>query len=167
MRVTDNLPNKTLPGLNTLGIVPAEDELLYVVGFGQVNDNTLSDTLQGLTYNFINACEERFEGYNPTVHLCADATPFQGACYGDGGSPAVLNRNKSLIVGLSSFSDGLCDSQTFNVYTRISLYEQWIKEQICTISKFKPKSCTSCNAAFTVSQTITRFGRSVASFLGF
>lgn len=167
MRIGGNLTND-LASLNTAGNAPREGEGLFVMGFGQVDDNSLPGTLKGLTYDYLQSCQPKFGGYNPTAHLCAAATPTKGTCGGDGGSPAVLS-GSSVVVGLSSFSDGLCENQSFDVYTRVSSYVDWVQSEVCAISLRPPSSCSASPCLFFTPFLSGVFdaGHSMARFLGF
>jgi Trypsin len=117
--------------INRLGNVPQDGQGLFTLGFGT------GDNLTGITYNYVDQCQTRFPRYNPTFFLCADASPTKGTCYGDAGGPVVLN-GTSTVVGLNSFSNNVCGSQTVDISTRVSTYYDWIIEQICDISNFVP-----------------------------
>ena len=172
MKLGSKLANQ-VAALNTLGTVPEMDDQLYVMGFGLDSTNSFPDRLQQLTYDYVQLCQNRFDKYNPTLHLCADADGFQGTCAGDGGSPAVLagpnGISTSTVVGLNSFSDDLCPSQTFDVYTRISTYADWVQGQICRLASNKPSSCSDADCIFFAPLLRSFFdaSNSLSSYFGF
>lgn len=174
LKLGGNLTN-SVAILNSVGNLPEMDDKLFVMGFGLVDDSTYADTLQGLTYDFLQFCQNRFDDYNPTVHLCADANRDQSACDGDGGSPAVLSGEGSVatqtVVGLASFSDGPCGDKTFDVYTRVSTYSDWVTGQICKLSSNPPfDPCFSGIGCFFFAPLLTTFRKwssSVATFFGY
>lgn len=53
----------------------------------------------------------------------------------------MLNRTSNVQVGINSYSNGHCTTQTLDVYTRVSYYEAWIREQICSFSSNPPEYC--------------------------
>lgn len=75
------------------------------------------------------------------VELCAMSTG-KGSCSGDSGGPLIATRNSSeVVVGLVSWGVECADTEpTYpDVYTRVSVYESWIKtnvENICGTSSF-------------------------------
>ena len=58
----------------------------------------------------------------------------------DSGSPIVLD-GTTIQVGINSFSDGDCSTQNYDVYTRVSYYQDWLEQQICDNSAVPPSSC--------------------------
>eukprot|EP00512_Aurantiochytrium_limacinum_P005547 CAMPEP_0171519872 /NCGR_PEP_ID=MMETSP0959-20130129/6161_1 /TAXON_ID=87120 /ORGANISM="Aurantiochytrium limacinum, Strain ATCCMYA-1381" /LENGTH=380 /DNA_ID=CAMNT_0012059397 /DNA_START=343 /DNA_END=1483 /DNA_ORIENTATION=- len=75
------------------------------------------------------------------VELCAMSTG-KGSCSGDSGGPLIATRNSSeVVIGLVSWGVECADTEpTYpDVYTRVSVYESWIKtnvENICGTSSF-------------------------------
>jgi len=140
LKLTNTVDNQVAV-LNSVKTLPQMGSNLFVMGFGLVNDDTLPENLQGVFYEFLQLCQNRFDLYDADVHLCADATPQRGTCGGDTGSPAVLSDTRT-VVGLSSFSDNFCESQTFDAYTRVSTYYNWVQQQICSLAAHEPGHCT-------------------------
>ncbi|BFF99416.1 brachyurin [Drosophila madeirensis] len=64
-------------------------------------------------------------------HLCTDGLGGRGACGGDSGGPLVYQwQNVSHLIGITSFgSVGGCELGAPTVYTRITAYLPWIRQQ--------------------------------------
>ncbi|XP_022218645.2 brachyurin [Drosophila obscura] len=64
-------------------------------------------------------------------HLCTDGRGGRGACEGDSGGPLVYQwQNVSHLIGVTSFgSSGGCELGAPTVYTRITAYLPWIRQQ--------------------------------------
>jgi len=54
--------------------------------------------------------------------------------------PSVVN---DTLVGITSFGDGCSNINFPGVYTRLRFYDDWIEDQICLLSDFRPESCPS------------------------
>ncbi|KDR12650.1 Serine proteinase stubble [Zootermopsis nevadensis] len=66
----------------------------------------------------------------PNTSICAGAKD-RDACDGDGGGPLVCEQSGQWYqVGIVSFGIGCGRRNTPGVYTRVSMYEQWIKDII-------------------------------------
>jgi len=140
-----NTIGNTLAIMNTDGNI-TETAKLYALGFGLLDNKELPKGLQQLFYDYVPLCEERFDLYNPNAHLCADAAPTRGVCDGDQGGPVVLS-GTTIVVGLASFSDNECESQTYDVFTRMSTYQPFVQNAICDLARNKPSSPGPCDAA--------------------
>jgi hypothetical protein len=65
---------------------------------------------------------------------------------GDSGSPVMLS-GTTVQVGINSYSNAFsCDSQTLDIYTRISFYYDWIQDRICDTSGIPPTDCAPSSA---------------------
>jgi len=121
---------------------PKETDKLFAAGFGLTSDTQLAGELQGVVLDYVPNCFWREPSYNPTYNICGDSSPTKGTCAGDSGSPIMLvnpdGTVSSIILGLNSYSDGGCTSQTIDVYTRASTYQIWIYQQVCAISVSRP-----------------------------
>lgn len=64
-------------------------------------------------------------------HLCTDGSNGRGACNGDSGGPVVYHwRNVSYLIGVTSFGSAEgCEVGGPTVYTRITAYLPWIRQQ--------------------------------------
>lgn len=77
-----------------------------------------------------------------SVFCAGNLSSFDGAgdgkdaCFGDSGGPLVeIVNNKLYIIGIVSWSSGLCDSKTYpTIYTNISFFKHWILTNIETHS---------------------------------
>ncbi|XP_011155958.2 transmembrane protease serine 9 [Solenopsis invicta] len=58
------------------------------------------------------------------THICTFTKKGKGTCYGDGGGPLVAD---GILVGLMSFSYGVCGTGAPDVSTRVYSYLSWIK----------------------------------------
>lgn len=137
----DRTVTNTVALLNEDPRVPlAGTDLMFLLGNGLINNSTFSASLQGLFLFYAENCFGLVNEYNPIFHICLAASSKEGACAGDGGGPAVLSGTR-LLVGLSSFTNNFCESQSVNGYTRISSYASWVKDKICEESASPPSYC--------------------------
>lgn len=108
-----------------------------LTGWGQTSfPGTLSDDLQGITMRTISndECSKAHENESseegaPEIlgsNICAVSENDTGACMGDSGSPLVANRQ---IIGLVSWGIP-CAQNRPDVFTRVSLYRDWIIETV-------------------------------------
>lgn len=103
-------------------------------GWGQTSyPGSLSDDLQGLTMTTISneACMAHFDSSEETpeireTNICAVSANDTGACMGDSGSALVVNRR---IIGLVSWGVP-CAQNLPDVFTRVSMYRDWVVETI-------------------------------------
>lgn len=105
---------------------------VVVIGNGlrKNNDRTIAPILQYTELKTISmmSCLKSFPFliFRKSV-VCAKGEGHKSACRGDSGGPLVTP-NKSLI-GLTSFgSPKGCEAGSTQVFTRISQYQDWIKE---------------------------------------
>lgn len=142
MKLENTLTN-TVALMNEDPRVPFDGEdSFFMAGYGKVNDDTYRNNLQGLFLNNVENCFDRApQFYNPVYHICGDANPANGTCEGDAGIPILIPGTR-LVVGLNSFSDGPCTTQTIELYTRMSSYVLWVKKQMCEMSSSPPSFCS-------------------------
>ena len=138
----DRTLTNDVAAFNTDASVPVvTSDIMFLMGFGILDDTgTEPNILQGLFLNYVEDCFSRFPDYRPDFHVCGDATPEYGSCAGDGGGPVVLSGTNN-VVGIVSFSDGSCETQTIDVFTRVATYSGWIEDRICDLSVIKPDYC--------------------------
>lgn len=135
-------------GLNFNGSLPKAGQGLKVIGMGALNPAGTQYGYQ-LRQTVVKAmshkvCNSRYGGWmNGKTMLCA--ANFQGArsdsCYGDSGGPLFTPWKNPSLVGIVSFGANCADKYYPGVYARVSGNIQWIKNNICRISRFKPGYC--------------------------
>ncbi|XP_011176560.1 chymotrypsin-2 [Zeugodacus cucurbitae] len=65
------------------------------------------------------------------TEICALERFGKGACNGDSGGPLVMDNGGSLKqVGVVSYGTALCASNSPDVYTRVSMFDDWIKARL-------------------------------------
>jgi trypsin len=135
--------------------IPADDEELLVMGFGQTSYNgQVSAELLQVPLQAVNAetCALQYARLLPDLNedilLCASGLEFgQGSCQGDSGGPLVTTRTNTttgqeelLQVGIVSFG-AFCALQRFpGVYARTSGVSDWIQQGICQLSQDPPSA---------------------------
>jgi len=113
------------------------DSTLKIMGFGATeNDYNDDGKLKEVSFPGILShrnCRNLFGGMiNTNLQFCTGSTTQKAACGGDSGGPAILqNRNQNFQIGIISFGAPEC-SRGVTTYTRISGYENWIKNRVCT-----------------------------------
>eukprot|EP00542_Grammatophora_oceanica_P008868 CAMPEP_0194037042 /NCGR_PEP_ID=MMETSP0009_2-20130614/9394_1 /TAXON_ID=210454 /ORGANISM="Grammatophora oceanica, Strain CCMP 410" /LENGTH=430 /DNA_ID=CAMNT_0038679035 /DNA_START=179 /DNA_END=1471 /DNA_ORIENTATION=- len=94
-------------------------------------------------------CEETYENsgvlFSQSKMICAGVWGGgQSSCYGDSGGPLIIkgdDHSEDIQVGLVSFGIGCGQPGYWGAYTRISEYENFIKDSICTLSAVRPEYC--------------------------
>jgi trypsin len=126
--------------------VPADNSIVTVIGHGKadpnVDETTFSLKQLNLTVTNFFACDALYDILDIEVHLCAtDVTELGAPCNGDSGGPLFYN---DTIVGLVSF--GFCTDQPYfpTVFTRVSMYNDWILTTICQNS-IRPPTKDMCD----------------------
>merc|ERR1719341_2213853 len=101
------------------------------------------DVLQGLLQNTITN-EECFNFYDTESkylvspeRICYSNVEGQNACVGDAGGPLVFTYHDEekktytqRLIGISSFAITPCEVKAPSIYTRVSKYLDWIREQV-------------------------------------
>ncbi|XP_067619936.1 chymotrypsin-2-like [Eurosta solidaginis] len=88
--------------------------------------------LQRMSYKTItnDQCKEVMSQLTDT-EICALEKFGKGACNGDSGGPLVMENGDNLRqVGIVSYGTALCASNSPDVYTRVSMFDEWIKERL-------------------------------------
>jgi V8-like Glu-specific endopeptidase len=138
--LAEYLPNQVAQ-INSDPSIPESDQpSLFSMGFGLINDYSSSRALMGASIPYLDNCSRLSYSYDRTRHLCASSKDI-ATCGGDSGSPVTLSSSSNLQVGINSYSNGKCTSQTLDIYTRVSYFYDWIQQQICEKSKLPPKEC--------------------------
>ncbi|CAB9526527.1 Mite allergen Der [Seminavis robusta] len=115
-------------------------EPLFAAGFGFTNTGSgLSMTLQSTTMPYIKDCTNLSSNYQRERHICANST-LTATCGGDSGTGIFIN-GTDIQIGINSFSNGRCDDQTLDFYTRVSFFYKWIQSGICDFSSDPPAEC--------------------------
>lgn len=151
MKLNSPVDENVIPiDLNQNNNVPIEDDLLTVIGFGSLSSGGgTPSNLQEVVVEYIetNQCNS-FYSYNGDVN---DDTMFcagrdgggKDSCQGDSGGP-IFTRNDDgsfLQVGIVSWGQGCAQASYPGVYSRISGEIDWIKQQVCSNSDYKPEYC--------------------------
>jgi len=157
--------DRNLPNENDM-----QTELLFAIGLGQTETGFLASRLRfvGLPEFNFDDCEDFyqpssgggfFEAIFPAffdrmdgeLQLCAGGIRGRDSCSGDSGGPILFipddatptnnpDGNKDIQLGLTSYGLG-CAQEAPAVYTRISGYEDWIKDRVCPNSADPPDFC--------------------------
>jgi hypothetical protein len=130
---------------------PVVSNPMTVMGWGlTVYQGSYSDVLLETTVNYISnqECQEIYAGAPYPItdgNICA-YKKYSGVCKGDSGGPLFLEKEHGEIgdhptqVGISSWVKFPCASPGYpDVYTRVSYYEDWIKETVCSRSEHATK----------------------------
>lgn len=111
------------------------------MGFGRTQENgTSSEVLLKVTVPVVSdeICSQEYGGLDMTYRFCAGVGE-KDSCNGDSGSP-IINQNK-IQVGIVSDGEGCARSDYPGIYTRVSVFSDWIAASICQYSTQPPKSC--------------------------
>ncbi|XP_053949099.1 serine protease SP24D-like [Anastrepha ludens] len=106
---------------------PPTSATVIISGWGRTStDGPPATQLQYNTLRPItNAeCRKYFSDVPQTV-LCLAHTAGNGACYGDGGGPAIYNGN---LVGVANFIFYQCGSNKPDGYASISSFRNWLRQ---------------------------------------
>uniref|UniRef100_A0A1A9WJH5 Peptidase S1 domain-containing protein n=1 Tax=Glossina brevipalpis TaxID=37001 RepID=A0A1A9WJH5_9MUSC len=72
-------------------------------------------------------CKKRMRGVSDT-EICALDRFGKGACNGDSGGPLVMRDGEQIKqVGIVSYGTAMCASNNPDVYTRVSMFIDWIQ----------------------------------------
>ncbi|EDV91197.1 chymotrypsin-1 [Drosophila grimshawi] len=118
-------------------LVGADQEVLLsgwgsVFHFGTGPFAKYPTVLQKLSYKTLDngKCKETMTQLTDT-EICALERFGKGACNGDSGGPLVMANGESLKqVGVVSYGTAFCASNSPDVYTRVSMFDAWIKERM-------------------------------------
>jgi trypsin len=138
--------------LNTASNIPAIGLSLTVVGFGDTSNgyNQFPNNLMEVSVPVISQDDCSNAIYYTgkiveTAMLCAGA--IQGgkdSCGGDSGGPLLIpgtTVEDDILVGVVSFGYQCALANYPGVYSRISTYQSWIQDTICTTSNNPPSDC--------------------------
>jgi len=130
---TDSITPAWLPADNSNAF---EEEIATVAGWGATEQGgDVSPQLQKVEVPVLTnkQCNWRslYLGKITENMLCAGdlASGGKDSCQGDSGGPLVINRNNAFILaGIVSFGYGCAQPLAPGVYTRVSRYPEWIRE---------------------------------------
>ncbi|XP_061400128.1 chymotrypsin-2-like [Musca vetustissima] len=112
------------------------DEKSILTGWGSIRQSRTSpiypNHLQRLSYRTMSnaICKWQMRSLTET-EICAKSDRGTGACAGDSGGPLAMQRNGETIqVGIVSYGRRKCGSDGLDVYTRVGMFNEWIKERI-------------------------------------
>lgn len=164
IKIYDVSTNGTILKLNTDPSIPsAENTELTVLGWGKPDVNTTeprSDVLQTaeLFYipndecsNSVGIVQDSPVNYSDRViplTLCAaDFDEGDDACTGDSGGPILLEGTSvesDVQLGVTSYGFGCAHPTLPGIYARVSAVDEWIRENVCTLS-LQPPSNFNCS----------------------
>jgi trypsin len=127
-------PNqRTIPLANTSTLVPVGG-VLEIAGWGAiVEGGPAVDRLRKAQVNYVDTitCNAR-DAYNGQIRdgmMCAGYRGGQiDSCQGDSGGPLIQGNNpdNAILVGVISHGQGCARPLKYGVYTRVSMYRDWI-----------------------------------------
>jgi secreted trypsin-like serine protease len=135
--------------LNYDATIPSDNDNVTTIGFGSFDPNgtQYDGKLRRVTMSVIgtDTCNSIYGGFvHGDTMICAGNLPDGGkdACEGDSGGPLYIvgngTKNRLVQVGITSFGNTFCGNSP-GVYTRVSAYEKWIKDQICGYTSVRPR----------------------------
>lgn len=121
-----------LPGLNST--LPWENEQGTIVGFGGSPTNNNSPILQAAFKRVVSQplCIARWPTAVLAQQFCSEDSRLRSdVCTGDlGGGFTVLSRGQEVLVGIASVAHCSTLQTSPSLYTRVTAYRTWIREQI-------------------------------------
>jgi len=126
---------------------PSGGDTVRVVGFGRtmgggVSSPVLLETTATVRNNNFCMASSLFI---PQQMACV-SNPTSTTCQGDSGSP-YFDTTTNEIVGVVSFGPRSCQIGSTRTLTRVSNYDAWIQDKVCTLSAVPPANCpgqTTC-----------------------
>jgi trypsin len=124
--------------LNFNSKVPRNNGNITAIGFGDTTSGVYyKGNLRQVTINVVptRKCNIQLGGaVFGTTMICGGVdSGGKDTCQGDSGGPlyVTVNNTRLLQVGITSFGQGCGEKRTPAVYTRVSFYNNWIKNMIC------------------------------------
>lgn len=120
-----------LPGMNLT--LPWENEQGTIVGFGgtpSINSPTLQAAFKRVVSPAL--CLARWPTVALAQQFCSEDSRIRSdVCNGDlGGGFTVLTRGQEVLVGIASVAHCSTTAVSPSLYTRVTAYRSWIREQI-------------------------------------
>ena len=119
--------------------VPADNETLFVSGWGITESGSQSPILLGTNVDYITneQCAEYVPLGGPTITdgmMCAFRVGT-GPYASDSGGPLVISNGTApaIQVGIVSWGNPVCPESFPTVYTRVSDYVDWIRDTACKV----------------------------------
>jgi secreted trypsin-like serine protease len=105
------------------------DVPLTVIGWGVTESGTVSNPLlETIVYKTDN-CD--FSIDSDKQYCCGSPKTSSGVCFGDSGGPLMYKNGKKWTqVGLVSFGQGSCSTDSASVYTKVVAYLPWIQSKL-------------------------------------
>ena len=121
---------------------------LTVIGLGYNGTYDLPDYLMSTKINAVPQleCIKRWTSFHiEESNLCAGGDGVKGVCDGDSGGPILVqgpHAHDDKLVGITSFAGYYCaQNKSFDVFTRVSYYADWIDQSICDFSDSSEGAC--------------------------
>lgn len=122
--------------------IPTDGKRATITGWGRDQNKRLKKILQELTSTIVtnDHCSRQWQnqkapsGFIVGTMMCMDST-HGDSCNGDSGGPSVIEypagSGTYVQIGIVSFGSGSCTDKTLpGVYTRVSKYRDWIRQQM-------------------------------------
>jgi secreted trypsin-like serine protease len=121
------------------GVDPVEGELATVVGWGTTQadpisgepiEDTTSSKLREVSVPVVSSreCHSAYDGITSTMFCAGLKEGGKDSCTGDSGGPLMVQRGKQWQqIGIVSFGDGCAVAGKYGVYTRVAMFNQWIR----------------------------------------
>ncbi|XP_055854540.1 transmembrane protease serine 9-like [Episyrphus balteatus] len=128
--------NEKISKINVFGTKRVGNkEPVTLTGWGSISPwiyGPFPTNLQMLNYTTISnaECKQSF-GRVTETEICAYQFFLKGACAGDSGGPLV-NRDRNQQIGIVSYGTSICSAGLPDVFTRVSVFEDWIKETMAS-----------------------------------
>jgi trypsin len=152
VKLTDPILDVTPVTLNQNSAIPAVNETVTVIGFGDTADGgAVSNILLQVDVDAYSDqfCEGLFTVYDPSTMVCAGTVQGgRDSCQGDSGGPLFAQNN--IQVGIVSTGDGCGKPNVPAVYTEVAAFQTFIRQGICDLSGNPPSSCNVPTAGPTV-----------------
>jgi len=141
-----DIPPVSLPGQYFDSPIRTIWEPATVLGWGTTlrYQNTLLRQAQVPIADFQD-CSDNYKDYGISITRNMICAGFEqggiDACTGDSGGPLVIPHENGIDwkqIGIVSFGIGCAEADFFGVYTRVSRYNQFIQDQICTNTDTAP-----------------------------